>query len=197
VVYAEEEAVLRLPARIALTRWEVQHLEVVAVRIAEIERRNATGVLVPRGQRLRAGRRVSDAVRAQGSICTVHVAHDDRDVLKPAVVAARVRRNRTPLRGEELTKLEGLRAERETDYAHACAEHAIDVLVVRALLFPFRGAREAKHVDVEADGAVEIADRHADGVDDDLRSRLEREERQQYRQRDCTNEPTRHGEYSL
>ncbi len=169
MVDAEEQAVCRLPARIALAAREVQHLEVVAVGIAEIERRDSARVLVPRGQGLRAGRGVRDAVRAQRRVRAVHVAHDDRDVLEPAVVAARVRRDRAALGREELPQLEGLGPEREPRDAHARAEYAIDVLEVRPLLLPFRGSREAEHVDVEANGAIEVADRHADRIDDAYR----------------------------
>jgi len=49
-------------------------------------------------------------VLPQPRVGGVHVRHDDRDVLEPAVVAARVRRHRPAARGQELGELDLLAA---------------------------------------------------------------------------------------
>ena len=83
-----------MPVRIALARREPEDLEEVAVRVLEVEGADAAGVRVPVRQPLRRGRGVLDPVLAEPRIGPVHVAHDDRHVLEPAVVAARVGRHR-------------------------------------------------------------------------------------------------------
>ena len=67
------------------------------------------------GRRCGAGRRVLDAVLAQPRVGRVHVADDDRDVLEPAVVAARVGRHRPAARRQVLGQLELLVAEPQPD----------------------------------------------------------------------------------
>src|SRR5206468_4706304 len=88
VVDAEEEAIARLvPLQIPLAPREPQDLERVAVRILEVERADPARIRVPVWQALRRWRSVLDAMLVKRRICAIHVAHDDRDVLKPPVVA--------------------------------------------------------------------------------------------------------------
>ena len=57
------------------------------VGILEIERLDASSRGIPVGKPLRLRRGMLDLALAQPRAC-VHVRHDDRDVLEPAIVAA-------------------------------------------------------------------------------------------------------------
>ena len=82
-----------LPLRIAFARRKENDFQHMILRVAKIKRLDARRAFVPFRQRLRRGRDVLHLVREQPRVSRVHVAHDDRDVLKPAVVAARIRRD--------------------------------------------------------------------------------------------------------
>ena len=88
VVDAEEEAVLRLPARVALAGRELEDLEVMAVGILEVKGLDAAGVRVSGRQGLRPLEAWGDIVLAQAAIDGVHPAGDQRHMLKPEIVAA-------------------------------------------------------------------------------------------------------------
>src|SRR6266481_4108590 len=103
VIDAEEEAAagLLLPARIALAAWKVDQLEGVTVGITEVEGRDAGGGAVRLRQHLRCARDRLH-VRPYPRVRRVQVAHDDGDVLEPAVVALRVGGVGTSFRCREL-----------------------------------------------------------------------------------------------
>lgn len=86
-----EQCLARLmPERLALTGRELDQLQRMSVRIAEIERLDPRRLLVPRGQCLRTLGDQFDAALDQPSISRGHVAHDDRHMAEPVVVAAAV-----------------------------------------------------------------------------------------------------------
>ena len=116
----------------ALAGREMQDLEHVAVGVLEVEgldagrrpgssRAGAAG----RSRRARRGCARSQRVGAR------HVAHDDRDVLEGAVVAARVDRDRAAARRQVLGELERLVAEPQARDAHAQPEDALEALPAR------------------------------------------------------------------
>ena len=97
-----------LPARIAFARWEANHFEGVPVRVLKIERLDTRCAYVPIRQPLRTCGHELDFKRTQFFEGTIHVAHDDRDVLEPQVVASGVLRNRLPSRCEIFSQLQEL-----------------------------------------------------------------------------------------
>ena len=123
-----------VPLRVALAWRELQDLEVIAVRVAEVEGLDAAGVRVPVRQALRAARGVLDleacAACAYASSMSLTMM---RDVLKPSIVAARVDGVRPAARREELHQLDVLVAELQAHDAQAHAEYAEQVLVRRRL----------------------------------------------------------------
>jgi hypothetical protein len=94
VVDAEVKLVLLLPARLAFAGWELDQLERVAVGIAERNRSDAARVRVRGGQCLRPGGNRRRTLPPHDRISPVDVRDDDREVLKPAAVAARMVRDR-------------------------------------------------------------------------------------------------------
>jgi hypothetical protein len=132
VVDAEEQMIARLvPPGSAFVRRELQDLQIVGVRIPEVEGLDPARVRVPVRQRLGSGRGVLHVVPAQKPVRGVHVADDHRDVLEPLVVAPAVHRRRpTPGRGSRSARFLFAQAQAD-DAAHA--EHAEQVLVRVAL----------------------------------------------------------------
>src|SRR5437016_1923737 len=108
-----------MPLGIALAGGEGQNFQRMAVRVAKIKCADAAGVLVPIGQSLRAWRSVLYFVPAQPSVRAVHIPDDQRYVLKPAIVAARIGRRGTAFRRQVLGKLDELIAETQSGGAQA------------------------------------------------------------------------------
>src|SRR5262249_10808984 len=113
-----------MPARVALAGREVEDFQVMAVRIAEVKRLDATRIGVPVRQPLWSSGSVPDFVPAQVLIRPVHVIDDNGDVLEPAVVATGVFRDGSTLWGEKLHEIEMLLAQSHTDNAQTQAEDA-------------------------------------------------------------------------
>src|SRR3954447_11080426 len=87
VIYSQKQAIRRgVPLRIALARREPQDLQRMPVRIAKIERADAARVEVPDRQKLRPRRRMLHLVLPEPLVTAIHVADNDRDVLKPVVI---------------------------------------------------------------------------------------------------------------
>src|ERR1043166_3283691 len=97
MIDAQKKTVFLLPLLIALAFRKLKNLEPVLVGIAEVKSFDATGVLVPIRQPLWTGGSMFDFVLAQPGVGPVHVAGDDGNVLKPAIVAARINWNWTSL----------------------------------------------------------------------------------------------------
>ena len=77
----------------------------MVLRVAKVKRFDPGRPLVPLRKSLRGSGDVLDLVLPQVLVSLVHISHDDRDVLKPAIVAARVGRRRTASRDQELSEL--------------------------------------------------------------------------------------------
>src|SRR6266404_6810138 len=75
-----------LPLRIALSRREENNFEYMVFRVAKVKCLDACRAFIPHGERLRRSRYMLHFVLAQLLIRSVHVAHDDGDMLKPMVV---------------------------------------------------------------------------------------------------------------
>src|ERR1700752_2788024 len=88
VIDSQKQPVFLLPLLITFAGRELQNLEPVLVRIAEVKSLDAAGVLVPVRQKLWTSRSMFDLVLTQQRVSFVHVAGDDRDMLEPAIVAA-------------------------------------------------------------------------------------------------------------
>lgn len=87
MVDAEKHPVrVQPPFGVTLAGGEMQNLEVVPIRIAEVERGDAARRRVPRGQQLWSARGKGDLEFAQMCERAIHVGDDDRNML---VVSAR------------------------------------------------------------------------------------------------------------
>src|SRR5574341_252323 len=96
----------------------------MAIGIAEVKRANAGRGFVPIRNALRAGGSVLHFKFAQALISLVHVAYDNRNVLKPSVVAAHVHRNRPAFRSEIIHQLDKLLSKPQTRHANSQSEDA-------------------------------------------------------------------------
>src|SRR5436190_5342584 len=103
MIDAEEEVIgLFLPTRIAFARRKIDDLEIVLVGITKIKCFDSSGGGERCRQRLGPGRDELHFESAQFFERLVHIAHYNRDVLKPKIVAARIHWNRSPARCEIL-----------------------------------------------------------------------------------------------
>src|SRR5215472_3093584 len=94
MVNPQEDAVARMvPLGITLPLGKPKDFNGMFVRILEIESPDAACVLVPIRETLWRGRSVLDLVLMENRIGAVHIADDDRNVLKPEVVALRIHGN--------------------------------------------------------------------------------------------------------
>src|SRR5205085_10524852 len=100
----------------------------MAVGIAKIKCANATGVRVPVRQPLRSWRSMLHLVFPEPLVCLIHVADDNGDVLKPAVIAARIDRGGTSFRGQILGQLDEFVAELQARAAEPQSEKTLQVL---------------------------------------------------------------------
>src|SRR5829696_4812671 len=116
-----------MPFRITLVGWKGEHFQGMPVRIAEIESANSTGVPVPIGQPLRTWRSVLHFVLAQPLISLVHIADNQRYMLEPAIVAARVDGRGTPFWRQVLRQLDELVAQAQARAAQLQSEDALQV----------------------------------------------------------------------
>jgi hypothetical protein len=102
----------------------------------------------------------------------LHVGRDDRDVLEPRIVAARVDGDRPAPGRQDLHQLDELVAKPHADDPHAQAEQAHEVLVGLARHLDVRDLLEGEDVLVEVERAVRIADgdgHRIDGADGAVR----------------------------
>src|SRR5262245_41356538 len=104
------------------------------------------------------------AMLAEPLISAIHVAEDQRNVLKPAVVAARVDRDGTPLRGQVLGQLDDLVPEAQPGPPQPQPEHAWQMLELLAGGLEFGNLLEREDAGVELDRPVDIRHRQADRI---------------------------------
>src|SRR5439155_13846846 len=93
---------------VALPIWELEDLEGMPIGIVEVEGADAARLGVPIREPLRRPRHALHAMRLEHRVGPLHVAHDDGDVLEPAVVAVCARGSRAPRRVEPGHELERL-----------------------------------------------------------------------------------------
>src|SRR5262249_3013140 len=107
MIYAEEQLVRGgMPLRLPFVGREVDELQRVAVGIPEVEGFDAGGIDIPLEKARRAGGDLLAMRIPQPRVRALHVASDNGDVLKPAVIAARVGGNRAASRPWELHKVD-------------------------------------------------------------------------------------------
>src|SRR5262245_6893803 len=113
-----------MPLRITLRRRELEDFQKVAVGIFEVKRADARSSLNVRGQELRPGGRMLNLVLAQPLVGAVHFTRDDGDMLEPAVVSARLRRERPSTGRKIFGELDELVAESHAHDSHTQAKDA-------------------------------------------------------------------------
>ncbi len=111
-----------MPLRITFAGREPEDFEGVMVRILEVKRLYARCIRVPFGQCLRSCGCILDFVLSQLLICPVHIRHDDRDVLEPAIVASRVGGDRPAFRRQIFRQFDRLISELNADDSCAHSE---------------------------------------------------------------------------
>src|SRR6266478_1143151 len=124
----EQAAVVPMPLGRALVRWEREDLQIVAVWVSKVERLDASRIGIPIRQTLRACGRMLDFGAAQPGIRSLHIAHDDRDVLERVIVSAHVRGNWSSPRCQELHELQMLFSKSQPHQPQAQAEKAEQLL---------------------------------------------------------------------
>jgi hypothetical protein len=108
---------------------------------------------------------VLDGVLAQPLVGAIHVAHDDRNVLEPVVLTARVRRCRPSSRRQVLRQLDRLIPEPHAHDTRAESEDALELLVRFARNLDVRHLLEREDIGKELQGTIHVGDRHAHRVD--------------------------------
>src|SRR5437016_1581289 len=101
----------------------------------------------------------------QLSVCLVHIADDDRYMLKPAIVATGIHGERSSFWRQVFRELDELVAEPHSYHPHSQPEHTFQMLVVFASDFSIRYLLKCEHLGIKIDGAVHVGDRDSDGVD--------------------------------
>ena len=94
------------------------------VGVVEVVCFDAASIRIPLRQCLRIGRDLAYFVFAKACISGVHIADNDRDALKPSVIALRVGWNLPPRRGTVLYELNRLQAKAQRRHAYVRAEDA-------------------------------------------------------------------------
>src|SRR5437762_7817380 len=80
------------------------------------------------------------------SVCLLHVADDDRYVLKPPIVATRINGDRPSFWRQVFRELDELVAEPHSYHPHSQAEHTFQVLVILAGDFGIRYLLKCEHL---------------------------------------------------
>ena len=166
VIDAEKQSVgLLLPARIAFARRKINDLQVVLVGIAKIERLNPGSGFDRRRQRLRTSRDELHFQRPQFFKCLIHVAHDDSDVLKPKIVAARICGNRPAGRSQILRQIEIFIPELHPHNPHPRAKHAFQMFEFVPQNLDIRNflKRERR---IKRHRSIHVAHRHSNGFNE-------------------------------
>ena len=105
------------------------------------------------------------SVAAKVGVGLVHVAHDDRDMLEPMVVAAAVDRDRPPFGRQEIDELDVLLPKAQPNNSGAHSEHAEQARVILSGDLDVRDNLERQHLSVEWKRTLHIAYGNGDGFD--------------------------------
>ena len=111
-------------------------------------------------------------VLPQPRIGLVHIAHDDRDVLKPAIIAAGIDRNRPTLGREIFSELNVFIAQLHANHTHSQPKYAFEMFVILSGQFNVRYFLECEHLRIEVNRTVHVRDGDSDCVDAIHQSRL-------------------------
>src|SRR5215510_6039342 len=118
----KETAVGLLPLRVTFVKRKIDELEIVAVRILEVKSLDAGRGLVPVGNPLPASGGLPYVVRAELLVGLIHVAHDNRNVLEPLIVAARVSGYRSAFGRKVFGEFDGFVAQPHAHDSHSHSE---------------------------------------------------------------------------
>src|SRR5215469_15108118 len=99
----------------------------------------------------------------QPLVCAPHVAYDNGDVLKPAIIAARVGGNRAALRACELHKLDVFIPEPHSHHPYARCRCTFQTWVIGIVHVLIRNLFERQHAGIELERPVRIGDGYLDG----------------------------------
>ena len=108
-----------MPFGIAFSGWKVEYLKIVLIGIPEVKRPNTGCSLIPIGNPLGTGGGMLNLVIPQPSVSTVHITHDNGDMLKPAVVTARIPGYGATFGGQIFGQLDNFAPQLDTHDAHA------------------------------------------------------------------------------
>src|SRR5438105_14080455 len=100
----------------------------MVVRVFEIECANPGCAFIPVRQTLRRRRGVPHIVLPEPAVGAIHVADDNRNMLEPPVIAARVCRNWPSLWSKELGQFDLLLAEPKYSSPHSNTDDAFQML---------------------------------------------------------------------
>ena len=92
-----------------------------------------------------------------------HVAYDNGDVLKPAIIAARVGGNRAALRPCELHKVDVFIPEAHPHHPYARSRCTFQTEVIGIVRDLIRNLFERQHLGIELERPVRIGDGYLDG----------------------------------
>src|SRR5687767_1199878 len=106
-----------------------------------------------------------DPVCSKSSVRLVHVRGDDRDMLEPTVVASRIDRYRSSLRGKILGQLKDLIPKLQPDDANPRAEDARKMFDLVSECLDIRDLLEGQHTCIEIEGLVHVRNGKADRFD--------------------------------
>src|SRR5437762_6416893 len=95
-------------------------------------------------------------VLAQPCVCLIHVADDNRNVLKPPVIATRIERNGSSPWCEVLIEFDGFVAQFHPDNANAYSEHTRKMLHLFTRDLHVRHFLEGEDTRVKVDRSVHI-----------------------------------------
>ena len=98
---------------------------------------------------------------AQPGIRSLHIAHDDRDVLERVIVSAHVRGNWSSPRCQELHEFQMLFSKSQPHQPQAQAEKAEQLLIVLAEHLSVRLTLELEHARVELHGSIHVGGAHS------------------------------------
>src|SRR5215469_11304300 len=126
VIDAQEQLRGRLmPFQLTFLRRELQNLQRVSVRILEVKGANSGCCLEVVGQKLGAGRDLTNLILAKPVIGAIHVACDDGDMLKPAIVAEGNGGSQAPPGCQVFFQLDLFRSKLEPSDSDAQTEHSL------------------------------------------------------------------------
>src|SRR5215813_14876156 len=163
VVNSQTEIVAgAMPFGQSLTFRKGENFQKVIIGITEVESFNAGGIAVPCRQRLWTAAGMLHAVLTQPGIGRIHIARNDGDVLKPAIVAARIGGHRSAFRRQKFGEFDLFLAQAKPGHADAQPENAFQVLISLSGEFFVGNGDEVQHPRIEIKRALHVRHRDPD-----------------------------------